>query len=601
VKDILIPLRNEIATDRTWNAPSIFESVDAWDAAFEDLSDGLHELTKYKGRLGDDPSTLVNAIGAVDRCQRKLGKIIVYALMSHSVDTTVQAAVERFSKAQSLASRMTATAAFFEPEVLSIGKGTLQKWMEEKAGLAVYEHYFDNLFRKQAHVRSSEVEELLGMLIDPFQGVAGTARMLMNADFNFPPATASDGAKIPLTHGTLVKILAGKDRQARRSAWENYTDLFLAYKNALAINLETSIKQNVFLMHARGHKSTLEAALFDYNIPVQVFHNLIDTFKESLPTWHRYWAIRRQALAVDELHPYDIWAPLTQDRPQIPYEQAVEWICQGLAPLGEAYVATVRNGCLRDRWVDVYPNKGKRAGAFSTGRPGTYPFILMSYGDTIFNLSTLAHELGHSMHSYLTWQNQPIVYCDYSLFVAEVASNFHQAMVRDHLLKANSDPAFQISVIEEAMNNFHRYFLIMPTLARFELEMHESVERGGGLTADSMIDRLAELFAEAYGDEMHFDRERLGIQWAIFSHLYVDYYVYQYATGISGAHALAKRILAGEEGAVEEYLTFLKAGSSLYPLDALRGAGVDLTKPDAVKETFAVLADMVDRLEELVS
>jgi oligoendopeptidase F len=601
VTDILIPLRSEIAPDRTWNAPSVFESVDAWDAAFQDLSDGLSELAKYKGHLSGAPSTLVEAIEVIDHLQVQLGKILVYALMSHSVDTTDQAAVGRFSKAQGLASRMIAAAAFFEPEVLAIGMEALRKWMEEEPGLAVYEHYFDDLFRKQAHVRSPEIEELLGMLVDPFEGVAGTARMLTNADFNFPPATANDGAKIPLTHGTLVTILAGEDRQARRTAWENYMDLFLAHKNALAASLETSIKQNAFLMRARGHKSTLEAALFSYNIPVQVFHNLIDAFKKNLPTWHRYWAIRRKALAVDELHPYDIWAPLTQDRPRIPYEQGVEWICRGLVPLGEAYVAAVRNGCLRDRWVDVYPNKGKRAGAFSSGRPGTYPFILTSYGGTIFNLSTLAHELGHSMHSYLTWQNQPIVYSDYSLFVAEVASNFHQAMVRDHLLKENSDPSFQISVIEEAMSNFHRYFLIMPTLARFELEMHEAVERGGGLTADRMIERLAELFAEAYGDEMRIDRDRVGIQWATFPHLFVDYYVYQYATGISGANVLAKRVLSGEEGAVEDYLTFLKVGNALYPLDALKGAGVDLTKPDAVNETFAVLAGMVDRLEELVS
>jgi oligoendopeptidase F len=224
----------------------------------------------------------------------------------------------------------------------------------------------------------------------------------------------------------------------------------------------------------------------------------------------------------------------------------------------------------------------------------------MSYGDTVFSLSTLAHELGHSMHSYLTWENQPIVYRNYSIFVAEVASNFHQAMVRAYLLENNPDPNFQIGVIEEAMANFHRYFLIMPTLARFELEMHEAVERGESVTAERMIDRCADLFTEAYGEAMEIDRDRVGILWATFGHLYVDYYVFQYATGISGAHALSKRILSGAEGAVEDYLSFLKAGSSLYPIDALKMAGVDLTKPDAVEETFQVLAGMVDRLEELL-
>jgi len=263
-------------------------------------------------------------------------------------------------------------------------------------------------------------------------------------------------------------------------------------------------------------------------------------------------------------------------------------------------VSILRNGCLRDRWVDVFPNKGKRAGAFSHGAPGTYPFIMMSYGDTVFSLSTLAHELGHSMHSYLTWQTQPLVYSDYSLFVAEVASNFHQALVRAYLFEHNPDPTFQLSLIEEAMANYHRYFLIMPTLARFELEMHEAVERGEGLTADRMIERLADLFGEAYGEEMVFDRQHMGIQWARFGHLYRDYYVYQYATGISGANALANRILSGEDGAVEDYLRFLKAGSSVYPLDVLKMAGVDLTQPHTVEESFAVLSDMVDRLEGLV-
>jgi oligoendopeptidase F len=269
-------------------------------------------------------------------------------------------------------------------------------------------------------------------------------------------------------------------------------------------------------------------------------------------------------------------------------------------------VATLRRGALDQRWVDVYPNQGKRSGAFSAGRQGTFPFIVMSYNDDVFSLSTLAHELGHSMHSYLTWEHQPFLYSDYALFVAEVASNFHQAMVRDHLLKTHqgsddaADAAFQVSVIEEAMSNFHRYFFIMPTLARFELEVHERVERGQGLNADGMIDLMVDLFAEGYGDEMAVDRERVGITWATFQHLYVDYYVYQYATGISGANALAQRILGGEEGAVADYLSFLKAGGSVYPLDALKMAGVDLTTPEAVEVTFGVLAEMVDRLAALV-
>jgi oligoendopeptidase F len=600
VPNVIVPQRNEIKRKYTWNAPSVFESDEAWEKAFQKVLDSLPAMDKYKGHLQEKPSILVDAFKTLEEIILQTGKLFVYAGMSHAVETTDQGAAGRYNKMHGMRAKVLASVAFFDPELLAIGEKKLRRWVKEEPRLAIYEHYFDDLFRKQAHVRSSEVEELLGILADPFSGVSEIASMLTNADFEFKPAVTSDGTEIPLTHGTINKILAGADREARRTAWENYSDLYLSYKHALASSLVTSVKQNVFLMRARGYASTLEASLGEYKVPVEVFHNLIETFRKNLPIWHRYWKIRRRALGVDALHIYDGWAPLMKDQVNIPYEQAVEWICEGLAPMGEEYVGILRNGCLRDRWVDVYPNKGKRAGAFSHGAPGTFPFIMMSYGDTIFSLSTLAHELGHSMHSYLTWQSQPTIYSNYSLFVAEVASNFHQAMVRDYLLKQNPDPTFQVSLIEEAMANFHRYFLIMPTLARFELEMHEAVERGEGLTADWMIDHLADLFAEAYGDGMYIDRPRMGIQWARFGHLYRDYYVYQYATGISGAHALANRVLSGEKGAVEDYVNFLKAGSSIYPLEVLGMAGVDLTKPDAVKETFEVLAQMVDRLEELV-
>lgn len=597
--DIRVPPRSEIEPKYTWNAPSVFESDEAWEAAFQKIVESLPVIDNYKDHLQEGSSILADAFEAIEDIIIQAGKLFVYAGMSHSVEATDQEAAGRYNKVQGMRGKVLASIAFLDPELLAIGEKKLRQWLEEEPRLTVYEHYIDDLFRKQSHVRSPEVEELLGMLADPFSGASETSSLLTNADFEFDPAIASDGTELSLAHGTFSKILTGPDREARRTAWENYSDLYLSHKMTLASSLVTSIKQNVFMMRARGYASTLEASLFENNIPVEVFHNLIETFRQNLPTWHRYWKNKRKALGVNELHIYDCWAPLTKDQPPIPYERAVDWICEGLAPMGEEYVEILRNGCLRDRWVDVYPNKGKEANAFSFGAPGTLPFIMMSYSDTIYSLSTLAHELGHSIHSYLTWQTQPAVYGRYSLFVAEVASNFHQAMVRAYLLEQNHDPAFQISVIEEAMANFHRYFLIMPTLARFELEMHEAVELGEGLTADLMTDRLADLFAEAYGEDMHIDRPRMGIQWARFGHLYYDYYVYQYATGISGAHALAKRILSGEKDAVGDYINFLKAGSSIYPLNVLKMAGVDLTQPGAVEETFSVMAEMVDRLEKL--
>jgi oligoendopeptidase F len=596
-----VPLRSEIDDRYKWNAPSVFASVDAWQGACDALKDDLPRLAAFRGHLGDGPEALEQAVDLLEGLIVSAGRMVVYATMSHAVDMADQMANRMASQARGLYGQLQAAAAFIDPELLALDEGTLEVWMRERPRLALLRHYVDDLYRQQAHVRSPEVEELLGMLGDPFSGPAMTAGVLTNADFAFAPAIDSEGREIPVTQGTLNRILAGSDREARRTAWEHYTDAYLAHKNTLASNLATSIKQSVFEMRARRYGSTLEASLFEANVPVQVYHNLIATFRKHLPIWHRYWAIRQRALGVDTLQPYDVWAPLTQDKREVPYEQAVEWIGQGLAPMGEEYVRVLRRGALEERWVDVYPTQGKRAGAFSSGRPGTHPFVMMSYNDNVLSVSTLAHELGHSMHSYLAWQHQPILYADYTLFAAEVASNFHQAMVRAYLLATEVDPAFQIEVIEEAMSNFYRYFFVMPSLARFELEVHQRAERGEGLTADDMNTLMADLFSEGYGDKMHVDRNRVGITWATFGHLYMDYYVYQYATGISGAHALAQRVLSGEPGAVEGYLGFLKAGGSTYPLEALQSAGVDLSHSEPVEVTFGILADLVDRLEGLVS
>jgi oligoendopeptidase F len=359
------------------------------------------------------------------------------------------------------------------------------------------------------------------------------------------------------------------------------------------------VKQDVFSCRARRHASTRAAALHRSNIPLAVFDNLLETFERHLPTWHRYWRVRAALIGVDELQPYDLWAPLGTDPPELTYEQCVEWVCDALAPLGDEYVSVARRGCLEERWIDAYPNQGKMSGAFSSGAPGTHPFIVMSFDGTAVSLGTIAHELGHSMHSYLTWQTQPQISSRYSLFVAEVASNFHQALLRAHLLETIDDRALELAILDEAMANFHRYFFTMPTLARFERDVHELVEQGQGLTADLLDGRMADVFAEAYGPDFDVDRERVGITWAQFSHLYAPFYVYQYATGISGAHALARGVLDGEPGAAARYLDFLRAGGSEYPLDILRHAGVDLTTPEPVEETFAVLSSLVDRLDAL--
>lgn len=594
-----LPPRAEIPLSYQWNAASLFSSWAAWETALRQVQADLDSVRAFQGRLSAGPATLLAGLAAVEGVMRRVGHLYTYASMAHFVDMTDQTAGAAFSQVIGLVGQARAAVSFADPELLSLGAETLAAWQQMEPALAVYAHYFDNLFRKQAHVRSAEVEELLGMLAEPFAGAESVAERLRNTEMKLAPASAADDRQVQVTFSNLGELLTDPDRQLRRTAWESQTNSLLAVKNTLATALETSVKQNVFDMRARRHSSTLAASLFNVNVPVEVFHNLIATFRRHLPTWHRYWAVRRRALGVETLHPFDIWAPLTGEKTQINYDQAVDIIAAALQPLGDDYVQILRRGAHEDRWVDVLPNAGKVGGAFSTGAPGAHPFILMSYHGDLFSLSTLAHEMGHSMQSYLTWQQQPFVYADYSLFVAEVASNFHQAMMRGYLLTQPNTAAFQIAVIEEGMSNFFRYFFIMPILAQFELEVHQRVERGQGVTADDMIALLADLYAEGFGDQVALDRERVGINWAAFGHLFADYYVYQYATGISAAHALASRILRGEAGAAAAYREFLKAGSSLYPLEALKLAGVDMTTPQAVEDTFAVLADMVTRLDEL--
>ena len=598
-----VPSRSKLDRKFTWNAESVFPSNEAWEKEVNQILEDISTVKGYQGRLAESPSVLLDALTAYDKLVSRAQIALMYAGFSYAVDTTNQQAAGMNSKAQGMYGQVASAVSFLQPEILQIGNTKLDEWVSQSENLALYKHSFDDLFRRQAHVRSAEVEEILGLASDPLSGPYNSTSMLTNADFKFKPIKDSKGKVIDVVQGNYdTRLMHLADRKARKAAYRTYMDKYLKHKNTLASNLAHSIKANVFHMRARRHESTLSASLFDWNIPTDVFHNLINTFRKNLPVWHRYFAIRRKALGLKKLAYYDMWAPVAKKKVKVPFEKGVELICESLAPMGREYVDTVRRGCLEDRWVDIYPNQGKGHGAFSSGSQGTHPFIMMSYTDEVTSMSTLAHELGHSMHSYLTWKNQPFAYTNYSLFVAEVASNFHQAMLRGHLLKTVTDKNFQIALIEEAVGgNFFRYFFQMPTLARFELETHERAERGEPLTPDSMISLMADLFAEGFGPSFDMDRERVGMTWATFPHLFADYYVYAYATGISGAHALAGRILRGEPNTVENYLGFLKSGSSDNSLNVLKKAGVDLATPQAVEETFAVMESYIDRLERLLS
>ena len=595
--------RSKVKQNQTWNAESVFKSPAEFEVEVESILASLDSVKKFQGHLGDKPDTFIEAMNALDVLSQRSTRMRVYATMSSAVDTADQAGAAMISKAMSALAQVGAASSFVDPELLAVGEERLRQWVNEDARLKLYEHYFNDLYRKQTHVRSAEVEELLGMLRDPFSSTSVTTTLLANADFKFKPARDRKNKKVELTQSTFDAILNGSDRKARKTAWENYNDLYLKHKNTLANNLATSVKQNVFNMRARRFDSALEATLFNGDVPVEMFHNLLDIFKKNLPLWHRYWKIRRKALGVKTLHPYDVWAPLTIKKHKVPFEKAVDWICEGLEPMGDEYVNVMRQGCLIDRWVDWAPNAGKRQGAFSTRVPkDTHPFILMSYTDDIGSMSTLSHELGHSIHAYYASRAQPMIYYMYPSIISETASNFNQAMTRAHLLNTNPDKYFQIALLEEAMDNFHRYFFIMPTLARFELETHQRIEKGQALTADSMIELMADLFSEGFGGNMDLDRERVGITWGTFTtHLYIDFYSFQYAIGISAANAIAKRILNGEANSAEDHINFLKAGSSKPPMEIYKIAGVDMTSTKPIEDAFEVLGDYINRLEELTS
>jgi len=600
-----LPRRQDVPDEKKWSVESVFPSVEAWEAEYARVDGLLAGFAAYQGRLGESAATLAEALAREDAVGMGAYKVYLYASMLRAGDTGDQAAAALASRAGGLYARLAAATAFYEPEMLQIPPERLREWLTVNPGLTVYGHYFDTLGRRRAHVRSEEVEALLAQVSEPLGALGAAAGVLANADLKFSPIPDKAGAPLEVAQGTISELVRDSDPALRRQAWEAYADGYLGVKNTLAACLSGRIKQSVFQSRARRYPSALESSLAPNAIPRAVFDTLLSTFQANLPIWHRYWGLLRRGLGVETLScadvpAYTVPAPMPKTEQTLTFADATETLCRGMEPLGGDYVAAMRRGLTEERWVDRAPSQGKGSGAFSSGMKGTHPFIMMNYRDDLFSVSTLAHELGHSMHSYLTWQNQPSVYSHYSLFVAEVASNFNQALVRGRLLDETTDRDGMLTIIEEAISNFHRYLFVMPTLARFELDCHEKIERGEALTADGMSRTLAGFFGEGYGGLVEIDEARLGITWAQFGHLYSPFYVYQYATGIAAANALAEDVRTEGAPAAERYLRFLKAGGSLDPLDALKLAGIDMTSPAPIQRAFGVLARMVDRLEEIV-
>ncbi|NOH13630.1 MAG: oligoendopeptidase F family protein [Chloroflexi bacterium] len=597
--------RKDAPVESTWGREAVYASWEDWQAEYDVTVAEMPDLGKYKGRLSEGPDLLAEWFEVYHKHWERVAILTGFARWAVTVDSNDQEARKHFSQSMGLESQLSATISFVDPELLEIGD-TLLEWVQEENRLKVYKHYFDNLLRLRPHRRTAEVEEVLGYLEDAANPIFRTYSELVDTDLKFEDAVDSQGARYPIFQSTLRDSLESADRERRRTAWENYYDQYIEMQNTLTGIYGLKVREQNELAKARDFDSVLELRLSPNKLPVEVFHNLINVFKQNLPLWHRYWDVKRTILGVDKMHPYDIWAPILDEPPNIPYAQSIDWICRALQPLGDEYVDVMRRGSLEDRWVDWAPNVEKRQGAASSRKVGRKPpYIFMSYNDSVFSLSTLSHELGHSMHGYYFDTYGTYLYNEYgaiSSTITETASNFNQAMTRAYLRQEKADDRnFQLAMIDEAMSNFHRYFFIMPTLARFELEVYEQAKAGKPMTANSLNALMSGLFAEGYGDTMTDDPARTGLTWATFLHLYIPFYSFQYAVGISAAHAMADRVLEGEEGAVAGYLEMLKAGGSRYAMDLFAMGGVDMSSPEPIEKAFAELETNVNMLEELAA
>jgi oligoendopeptidase F len=597
---IAVPARADVPVEETWALETIFPNDAAWEAAFSEVDRRLNEFARYRGRISEGPAVLLAALRLKDELDEQTGKVVIYAGLRRAEDATNTLYGEMADRADGLGSRFEAATAFIQPEVASLPDATVASWFAEEPALATYRVAIERITRRRNHIRSTEIEELLAHAKEMADASETTHGVLEDGELPLGQIRDEAGLPVKLAQGNLQRYLDSADRRVRKDAWETSADGYLAFRNTFAATLAGAIKRDVFYARARGYESSLAAALDVDNIDPAVFHNLLDTVWRNFPVWHRYFRVRRLLLGLPEgdHHVYDLEAPLA-DTISFPWQHGVDTILASLAPLGDEYVNEVRRG-MEERWVDRAANRGKGGGAFSSGRYGTEPFISMTYQDTLTSVSTLTHEIGHSMHSLLTWQSQPIVYQDYGMSAAETASNFNQALMGAHMLAERDDRDWTIAVIEERMANNMRYLFTMPILARFELAAHERVEAGGALSADWMSKTLLDFYRAGYGDEVVVDAPRVGITWARFPHLFMNFYVFQYGVGIAAAAALADNLLREGQPARDRYLAFLRAGGSVDPIDGLRQAGVDMSTPEPIERAFAIMDGYIDRLEALV-
>ena len=590
--------RNEIEEKYTWNLSTIFPTDEDFEAELAQVSKELKKATGLAGHLLDSADSLLKTTEVQLDLMRRIEKLYSYAHMKNDQDTRVAKYQEYQAKGMAIYSEFGQAFAFYDPEFMAITEDQYQAFLTEKPELQIYQHYFDKLLQKKEHILTQREEELLAGAGEIFSAASETFAILDNADIVFPVVHNEAGEEVQLTHGNYISLVESKNREVRKEAYEALYSIYEQYQHTYAKTLQTNVKVQNYNAKVRKFSSAREAALSANFIPESVYDSLVSAVNKHLPLLQRYIALRSKILGISDLKMYDVYTPLSETDYKFSYEEALAKSEEVLAVLGEDYLGRVKQA-FSERWIDVYENQGKRSGAYSGGSYDTNAFMLLNWQDTLDNLFTLVHETGHSMHSSYTRENQPYVYGDYSIFLAEIASTTNENILTEKLLEEVEDDATRFAILNHFLDGFRGTVFRQTQFAEFEHAIHKADQEGQVLTSEFLNDLYAELNEKYYGLKKE-DNPQIQYEWARIPHFYYNYYVFQYSTGFAAASALAEKIVYGTQEDKDKYINYLKAGNSDYPLNVIKKAGVDMEKEDYLNAAFAVFERRLDEFEALV-
>lgn len=594
-----IPARADVPEKDKWAIQDLFATDDDWRAALAKAKEFIPRITAFRGRLAESGAALLSFFRLDDEISLAFDALVHYAQRRSDEDTRVAAYQEMVSQVTRFAVEIQSAAAFETPELLAISDEDMNRLYAEAPELELYRLNIDRIRRRREHVLSDKEEAILAAAGEMAASPDDIYSMLNDADLKFPDAVDKDGSKHPVTHGTFIPLMQSYDRVLRKSAFDSLYSVYGQFRNTSAATLSAQLKQLLFFANVRKYPSTLDAALDGNEVPTEIYRNLIDAVHRSFAPMYRYVALRKKLLGVDELHMYDLYVPVVDGvEMKFTFEEAKEIALKALAPLGEDYLNLLREG-FANGWIDVYENEGKRSGAYSAGAR-VHPYVLLNFKGTLDDVFTLVHEMGHSIHSYLSNKTQPTAYQDYVIFVAEVASTCNEALLMEYLLSVTTDKKERAYLINHFLEQFRGTLYRQTMFAEFELTANEMTQRGEGTTAEALCAMYKKLNEQYFGPEMNVDEE-ISLEWARIPHFYYDYYVYQYATGYAAAIALSRRILREGEAAVKDYLGFLSGGCSADPITLLRGAGVDMASPKPIEDATKLFDEMISEMEKILN